>query len=135
MPTSEKLKKRMVPLDHGVAQNYTASSINWRSLGALTPIKNQGEDFPTRECPRTRRQPPPPSLRVRVGVTPTSLTEGTRGGRLTAACLLSMTAFVGLSRSPASPPPWLPPSLNHVAFALQASVAPAGRSAPLSSSR
>lgn len=43
MPTSEKLKKRMVPLDHGVAQNYTASSINWRSLGALTPIKNQGQ--------------------------------------------------------------------------------------------
>jgi len=42
-PTTDKLKKRMPMLDHKVAANVSASSVNWRTRGALTPIKNQGQ--------------------------------------------------------------------------------------------
>jgi C1A family cysteine protease len=42
-PASETLKKKMPYRDHGVHQNYTAASIDWNDLGAVTPIKNQGQ--------------------------------------------------------------------------------------------
>jgi len=42
-PTTAELKKKVPHLNHGVPSNYTASSIDWNTKGALTPIKNPGQ--------------------------------------------------------------------------------------------
>jgi len=42
-PASNTALKAMKTVDHGVAGNYTAASVDWNTKGALTPIKNQGQ--------------------------------------------------------------------------------------------
>jgi len=42
-PTTTELKKRMPRKNHGVNATYQAASVDWRTLGAVTPVKNQGQ--------------------------------------------------------------------------------------------